>query len=165
MRYTHQFSVQAPMAVVIEFHARSNSMAAITPPPIIVRIHQAPPVLKNGDHMRFTLWLGPLPLHWTAQIETDSPESFIDRQVSGPFELWEHRHSFSIVGDGRVLVQDEVNAKLKSHPVWWLAGACMWLGMPVLFAYRGWKTKKLLTQNSTVAGTPHANPPLKQDPK
>ena len=165
MRYYHEFTVQAPLAEVIAFHARSGSMAAITPPPIIVRIHEAPPVLKNNDRMRFTLWLGPLPLHWTAQIETDTPTSFIDRQISGPFALWEHRHTFSALEGKRVLVQDEVNARLKRHPIWWLAGAGMWLGMPILFAYRGWKTRKNLARIATAPGASHENPPSDREAK
>jgi hypothetical protein len=32
-------------------------MAAITPPPIIVKVHHAPPVLADGDEMDFTMWL------------------------------------------------------------------------------------------------------------
>ena len=160
MRYYHEFTVHAPMVNVVAFQARSSSMAAITPPPILVRIHAAPPVLKDKDFMRFTLWLGPLPLHWTARIETVTPASFIDRQVSGPFERWEHRHTFSALEDGRILVQDEVTAMLKRHPVWWLAGAGMWLGMPILFAYRGWKTRRILARWTSSTGTSHANPPL-----
>jgi ligand-binding SRPBCC domain-containing protein len=165
MRYTHEFSAHASLAEVIAFHARSSSMAAITPPPIIVRIHAAPPVLKDGDQMRFTLWLGPLPLHWIAQIEIDSPHSFIDRQLSGPFALWEHRHTFSALDEQRILVRDEVTARLKRHPVWWLAGAGMWLGMPILFAYRGWKTRKILSRLASANGASHASPPLERDAK
>jgi ligand-binding SRPBCC domain-containing protein len=165
MRYYHEFTVQVPLAAVLDFHARSASMAAITPPPIIVRIHEAPPVLEDDDRMRFTLWLGPLPLHWTARIEKDSPTSFIDRQVSGPFELWEHKHSFSTLESGHVLVQDEVNARLKHHPIWWLAGAGMWLGMPLLFAYRGWKTRKILVRLAGFSGASHATPPLERRTK
>ena len=160
MRYYHEFTVRAPLADVTGFHARSASMAAITPPPIIVRIQEAPPILKDGDRMRFTLWLGPLPLHWTARIETDSPTSFIDRQVAGPFQHWEHKHSFSEMENGPVLVRDEVHTRLKRHPVWWLAGAGMWLGMPILFAYRGWKTKKILARLARPSGTSRANPPI-----
>ncbi len=153
MRYTHAFTVQAPLSAVIDFHARSSSMAAITPPPIIARIHQAPPVLADGDVMRFTLWLGPLPLHWTAQIVSDPPSGFIDRQLAGPFAAWEHRHTFTALPDGGVLVQDQVTAHLKSNPFGWLVGASMWLGMPLLFAYRGWKTRKLLSSGASHAGS------------
>jgi ligand-binding SRPBCC domain-containing protein len=158
MHYSHVFTVETSLSAVIEFHARPSSMALITPPPIIARIHEAPPVLKDGDRMRFTLWLGPLPLHWTAQIESDPPSGFIDRQAKGPFASWQHRHSFFFLQEGCVLVQDEVTASLKSHPFWWLVGASMWLGMPLLFAYRGWKTRRILNRRASGSGVTHADP-------
>ena len=72
MIYRHQFQVNASLARMAEFHSRSASMAAITPPPIIARVHIAPPVLAEGDEMSITLWLRPLPIHWLARIEDDS---------------------------------------------------------------------------------------------
>ena len=69
MIYRHRFRVSAPLEAVSAFHSRSAAMAAITPPPLIVQIHQAPRVLADGDEMAFSLWLGPLPLSWRARIE------------------------------------------------------------------------------------------------
>jgi ligand-binding SRPBCC domain-containing protein len=119
-------------------------MAAITPPPMIVRVHRAPERLGSGDEMEFTLWAGPVPLHWVARIEDASPSGFTDRQVRGPFASWQHRHSFVRVSEAETDVVDEVQAQLKRHPFWRLAGALMWVGMPALFAYRGWRTRGLL---------------------
>jgi hypothetical protein len=36
-------------------------MAAITPPPMVGRMHRAPAHMGSGDEMDFTLWAGPLP--------------------------------------------------------------------------------------------------------
>ena len=84
--------------------------------------------------MDFTLWVGPIPLHWVASIEDASAEGFTDRQLRGPFAAWAHHHSFVRVDDRTTDVVDEVAAKLKRHPFWGLAGALMSIGMPVLFA-------------------------------
>ena len=119
-------------------------MPAITPPPMIVRVHAAPAVLAEGDTMDFTLWAGPIPVRWIARIEDASPEGFTDRQIRGPFAAWAHRHTFVRVDDRTTDVVDEVEAELKRHLFWGLAGALMWIGMPVLFAYRGWKTRRIL---------------------
>ena len=148
MNFRHRFRVAAPLARVAEFHRRSSSMAAITPPPLIVRVNRAPATLGSGDEMAFTLWAGPLPLRWVARIEDVSPEGFIDRQVRGPFAAWQHRHRFERISDGETAVVDEVTAKLKRHPFWGLIGGLMWLGMPLLFAYRGWRTRRLLAAGS-----------------
>lgn len=149
MQYKHSFIVQAPLEKVAEFHRASASMAAITPPPIIVRLHQTPELLDEGDEMRFTLWLGPLALGWLAKIEAVSETGFTDRQIEGPFHHWEHRHNFEALTADRTLVVDQVSASLKPHWFWGLVGRLMWWNLPILFAYRGWKTQRLLQSRTT----------------
>jgi ligand-binding SRPBCC domain-containing protein len=143
MQYRHRFQVRAPLAEVADFHARPSSMAAITPPPIFVRMQQAPAALKTGECMVFTLWAGPLPIQWVARIENVSGTGFTDRQVSGPFASWAHRHTFRLAG-GTTEVRDEVQATLRRHVLWAPVGLAMWLGLPLLFRYRAWKTRRLL---------------------
>ncbi len=144
MRFQHRLTVKAPLAAVAEFHSRSASMSQITPPPMIVRVHRAPARLGEGDEMDFTLWAGPIPLRWVAKIEDVTPEGFTDRQTRGPFAAWTHRHRFVRVTENETAVVDEVQAEVKRHPFWGPVGLLMWLGMPVLFAFRGWKTERIL---------------------
>ena len=144
MKYQHRFEVNAPLAAVAEFHAQSASMGAITPPPVVVRVHRAPARLDDGDEIDFTMWLGPLPLHWLARIEDVSPTGFTDRQLHGPFRHWVHRHTFTPVDETTTAVVDEIKLELRSNLWWKLVGLGMWLSLPLLFAYRGWKTKRLI---------------------
>jgi ligand-binding SRPBCC domain-containing protein len=144
MKYRHQFRVPASVERVAEFHANSASMAAITPPPIIVKVHHAPPILADGDEMDFTMWLGPLPVHWLARIEAVSAAGFTDRQLRGPFTEWAHQHLFRAVDENTTDVMDEITFRLRLHPLWGPVGLGMWLGLPVLFAFRAWKTKRML---------------------
>jgi ligand-binding SRPBCC domain-containing protein len=144
MKYRHTVRVKAPLAAVAEFHSRSASMPAITPPPMIVRVHAAPARLSSDDVMDFTLWAGPVPLRWVARIEDASAAGFTDRQVRGPFARWTHRHTFVRVADDTTDVVDQVEAELKRHLFWGPIGLLMWIGMPALFAYRGWKTRRIL---------------------
>ncbi|MDI9548162.1 MAG: hypothetical protein QM346_11260 [Chloroflexota bacterium] len=154
MKYAHRFRVEAPSADVVEFHQRSASMAAITPPPIIVRIHEAPAVLGEGDEMAFTLWLGPLPMRWRARIEQTGPSGFADRLIKGPFASWVHQHVFVETGSDATEVIDMVSAKLSDRPFWRLAGLALWAGMPLLFTYRAWKTRRLLQRPSVAGSSP-----------
>lgn len=147
MKYRHRFEVKAPLTAVTDFHAQSASMGAITPPPAVVRIQRAPARLKEGDEMEFTLWLGPLAVHWLARIDDVSPTGFTDRQLRGPFWHWTHRHSFVPIDESTTAVVDEVDLGLRPHPWWGLVGLGMWLSMPLLFAYRGWKTRRLVRAN------------------
>jgi ligand-binding SRPBCC domain-containing protein len=144
MIYQHRFQVHAPLVQVAEFHQRTASMAAITPPPIITQMRRAPAVLGEGDEMEFTLWLGPLPVRWVARIEAVSVNGFTDRQLSGPFAKWVHHHIFTAVDEQTTEVVDEISLRLRSHPLWWLVGMGMRLGLPALFAFRAWKTKGML---------------------
>ena len=142
MRFRHQFRVRTSLERVVDFHANSASMAAITPPPIIVQVRHAPSVLAECDEMDFTMWLGPLPIHWLARIEMVSETGFTDRQVSGPFAEWVHRHIFQAVDEYTTDVTDDITFRLKVHPLWGPVGFGMWLGLPVLFAFRAWKSMK-----------------------
>ena len=144
MKYRHTFQVRAPLADVVEFHTSASSLKAITPPLIPMQLHHAPEQMDDGDEMGFTMWMGPLPVRWEARVEDVSPAGFLDRQVRGPFGAWAHRHTFAQLGEGESEVLDEVEASLKPHALWGAVGLAMWLGLPLLFAYRGWKTRRLL---------------------
>jgi ligand-binding SRPBCC domain-containing protein len=144
MKYRHQFRVRAPLPALAEFHAQSASMGAITPPPISVRVTRAPARLREGDEMAFTMWLGPVPLKWVAHIENVSGRGFSDRQISGPFQEWTHRHTFAALSEATTEVRDEVQARLRKHVIWGAVGLAMWLGLPLQFAYRARQTRCLL---------------------
>jgi ligand-binding SRPBCC domain-containing protein len=144
MRYGHLFRVRAPLAAVAEFHRQANSMAAITPPVIPMQMEQGPSRLDRGDQMSFTMWLGPLPVKWRAYIGQLSSGGFEDHQLEGPFRYWVHRHAFAQVDEHTTEVTDEVQAGLRWHPLWAPIGLSMWLGLPLLFAFRGWMTRRLL---------------------
>jgi ligand-binding SRPBCC domain-containing protein len=144
MKYRHTFEVQAPLAEVVDFHTSAASLKAITPPLIPMQLHHAPQQMGDGDEMAFTMWLGPLPARWEARVEDVSPAGFLDRQLRGPFASWSHRHRFLALDEGWTEVVDEVEARLKPHLLWGAVGLAMWIGLPLLFAYRAWKTRRLL---------------------
>lgn len=144
MKFQHRFRVDAPLDDVAEFHRRADSMAAITPPLMPVQLDPAPERMDSGDQMAFTMWLGPLPVRWRAYISQMSPAGFSDHQLEGPFRYWVHHHRFVPLDQYSTEVVDKVEAGLKWHGLWGLVGLAMWLGLPLLFAYRGWKTRRLL---------------------
>lgn len=148
MNYQHMFLVDAPVQAVLEFHTKSASLPAITPPPLTVDIHHAPETLTAGDNMDFTLHCGPFALKWAARIENTHQHGFIDSQQDGPFHSWSHQHTFIPMGPETTAVLDEVNLTLHTDFKRRLIGLGMWLGLPFLFGYRAWKTKRLLTKSS-----------------
>lgn len=109
-----------------------------------VRDVQSPDMLRNGDTMAFTLAFAFVRLRWVAQIENVSPNGFVDRQTQGAFRSWVHRHSYVQIDANTTDVLDNVTAEFNTNLPWLFVGLGMWLGMPMLFAYRAWKTKRLL---------------------
>jgi ligand-binding SRPBCC domain-containing protein len=69
--------------------------------------------------------------------------------LRGPLKHWLHRHTFVAIDEESTQVVDEIDLSLHPHPVWWLVGAGFRLGLPFLFAYRAWKTKRLLEKERT----------------
>ena len=53
-----------------------------------------------------------IPVKWKTIItDVDKPYSFTDKQLKGPYALWEHHHQFVPHGDG-ILVKDRVRYAL-----------------------------------------------------
>ena len=150
MRFRHQFLVLAPLSAVAEFHREAASLPAITPPPLTARLESSPGALEAGDLMAFTLGVGPFRTRWVASIDETSPNGFVDRQISGPFASWVHRHGFTGLDGNTTEVVDRIEATLRPHLVYGPLGLAMWVTLPVLFAYRGWKTRRLLGQRQEV---------------
>lgn len=144
MNYRHRFLVSASLSRVSDFHSQAASMPAITPPPLSVRLHHAPDLLREGDEMDFSLGVGPIAIRWVAHIEDLSPNGFTDRLVRGPFKMWVHRHSYNALDGQTTEVVDEITLRLRPQLGWWLVGMGMWIGLPILFAFRAWKTRRLL---------------------
>jgi ligand-binding SRPBCC domain-containing protein len=148
MQYQHRFLVKAPLDSVSAFHSRASSMAAITPPPVFLRIHEAPDILRPKDVIHFTLWLGPLPIRWRVIIENITAAGFVDRQLEGPFQYWIHSHQFTAVDNHTTAVDDQIQLAIRKNAFWGLVGLLFYVSLPALFAYRGWKTRRLLERDS-----------------
>ena len=105
--FDFQFTVNASLERVREFHRDTSALKRLTPPPTIVQLHDIEP-LGEGSVSNFTLWVGPLPLRWRAVHRDVSEHGFTDVQASGPAKKWEHKHSFVPLSDGRTQVREHI---------------------------------------------------------
>lgn len=65
-----------------------------------------------------------IPLHWRTEISNVDPEnSFTDRQLKGPYKVWEHTHTF-IEQNGGILMRDEILYEL---PMRFIGNFVHWL--------------------------------------
>jgi ligand-binding SRPBCC domain-containing protein len=101
--------VPAPLEDVFEFFAQARNLEAITPPWLRFEVLTPEPVaMRAGTLLDYRLRLHGLPLRWLTLIEAWEPgRMFIDRQISGPYELWHHTHRFAEHPEG-TLVTDRV---------------------------------------------------------
>ena len=138
-KYAHAFQVNASLEDVAQFHRDSRALRLLSPPPMFIQFHEVQP-LAEASLADFTMWLGPLPIRWKARHSEVNPmNGFIDVQEAGPFKTWVHRHSFSRIDANQSEVCDEIEATPGG-----LVSRLMWLGLPVLFAYRAWATRRSL---------------------
>jgi ligand-binding SRPBCC domain-containing protein len=144
--FRHEFQVNASIASVAEFHSSSYALKQLTPPPIIVKFNKVE-LLGEGSRSDFTMWFGPIPIHWVAvHSEVNPEEGFIDTQVEGPFQTWIHRHTFQSVSHDKTRIIDQVEGQPSKHIFWGLVSRFMWLTLPVLFSYRARQTRKAVEQ-------------------
>ena len=94
--FDYTFTVNAPLRAVSDFHHDTSALKKLTPPPTIVQLHEIEP-LGEGSVSKFTLWVGPVPLRWTAVHQNVSERGFTDVQTAGPAGKWEHTHTFTPV--------------------------------------------------------------------
>lgn len=156
--FSRKFRVPASIERVGRFHQDANSLRVLSPPPIIVQFHQVEP-LAEGSISDFTLWLGPIPIHWIAiHSEVDPLKGFIDTQLSGPFTFWKHQHRYypvktldeQNIQPHQTEILDEIEA-IPGKGFWnGFISRFLILGLPIMFAFRAWQTRKILTRQAAV---------------
>lgn len=142
--FDYSFQVRAPLAAVQAFHAGTSALRHLTPPPLIVQLHSIQP-LDEGSESKFTLWLGPFPIHWTAVHRDVTPNGFTDVQAEGPARMWEHTHTFTEVDESVTQIDEHIefehaNGLIGLFTRLMFARANLWL----LFTYRQWATQRAL---------------------
>jgi len=146
-KFLHRFRVAAPLEAVALFHANPLALKTLTPPPFRVQLQEVEPLAENS-RVRFTLWFGPIPIPWEAVHTNVSEKGFTDTQTSGPYQSWVHQHQFVQIEPGLTEVRDEVSATYGSGLFKGLTTRLLWVGMPVLFAYRARKTTRSIEGHS-----------------
>ena len=149
--FERSFVVDAPVAAVRAFHGDTGALRVLSPPGTFVRLHDVEP-LAEGSVSRFTLWLGPLPVRWTAVHRDVSPRGFTDVQRSGPAASWAHTHTFIPLDDGRTRVDDRIEFSHRPG----LGGLLTRIlfsrpNLLFLFAWRAFATRRALRQSSAGA--------------
>ncbi len=94
---------------VFAFFSDAFQLEQITPDWLHFRVLTPAPIeLQKGSLIDYRIRLHGIPVGWQTEISSWNPPcSFTDRQVRGPYRLWEHLHTFEVV-DGGTLAIDKV---------------------------------------------------------
>jgi hypothetical protein len=148
MMYVLSCHIQAPVPIGQAFAVFESpyNLARITPPWLRFRITTPEPVtIRQGAEIDYEIrWLG-LPVAWKTIITAyDPPNSFEDRQASGPYAFWRHRHGFEAKAGG-TLISDQVEYALPMGTLGRVAHALA-VGRQLrgIFEYRGKQLAPLL---------------------
>jgi ligand-binding SRPBCC domain-containing protein len=142
--FDYRFTVTAPLKAVRDFHHDTNVLKRLTPPPTIVQLHAIEP-LSEGSVSKFTLWVGPLRLRWTAVHRGVSERGFTDIQAAGPAARWEHTHTFTPLSAAITEIQEHVEYEHKRGP-WGVVTGILFArpNLYVMFTYRKYATRWFL---------------------
>jgi ligand-binding SRPBCC domain-containing protein len=109
-----QSRINATPETVFAFHESPGALQWLVPPWETMKIAESSGSIRAGSRvvLRGKI-LGFLPATWVAEhTEYDPPRLFADRQVSGPFAFWHHRHLMIDDGAGGTLLRDEIEYRL-----------------------------------------------------
>ena len=111
----HKYSTEQFLPISIgeawDFFSSPKNLSLITPPELDFKILSK--VEKTGifEGQQIDYTVKPLfgiPLKWKTEIGKTSLHSFFtDKQLKGPYKVWEHTHTFAAQENG-VLMKDEI---------------------------------------------------------
>jgi len=144
--YVKESRINAPAEVVFRFHESPEALRQLIPPWENMGVAESAGSLLPGSRVVLRGRLGLLPIRWVAvHTEYDPPHLFADRQQSGPFAWWYHRHRFLDDGEGGTILRDEVEYQAPLGLIGnWLGGWLIRRKLERMFAYRHATTRRLI---------------------
>jgi ligand-binding SRPBCC domain-containing protein len=110
MRFVKESRIAAPPTTVFAFYESPGALMRLTPPWEKVELEEGGDSIRTGSRVVLKTRLGLVPLRWVAEHTDYEPgRMFADRQISGPFASWSHRHLFLDDGAGGTILRDEVD--------------------------------------------------------
>ena len=155
MRRVFNYNTEQLLPVTIEkawdFFSTPKNLVLITPANLDFRILTK---LDDGEiypGMIINYTLRPLfgiPVRWRTEIcEVNKPFSFTDRQVTGPYKTWIHRHQF-IEKENGVLMKDDVSYELPLGLFGNLGYMLVRKRVEKIFAYRCEMLQRIFSETS-----------------
>lgn len=102
-----------PRAEIWEFFSAEQNLETITPPWLGFSIKEkSTDAIQEGTIIVYNLSLHGIPVKWKSKISMFEPmDRFKDEQLSGPYRVWDHIHTFSDL-EGGTVIDDFIKYKL-----------------------------------------------------
>ncbi|MFO0909904.1 MAG: SRPBCC family protein [Isosphaeraceae bacterium] len=148
MRFVKQSRIAASPEKVFAFHEAPGALERLTPPWEQVRLVEGGTSIQPGSRVVIETRVAGIPLRWVAEhTEYEHGRLFADRQVSGPFARWYHRHWFLDDGCGGTLLRDEIDCEPPLGRLGQLvAGRSIEQKLQRMFDYRHEATRRLVEE-------------------
>jgi ligand-binding SRPBCC domain-containing protein len=150
--------IELPLAEVFPFYADAANLERITPPWLGFEVTTPKPIeMAVGTLIDYRLRLHGVPVRWRTRIEAwDPPHRFVDAQLSGPYSLWHHTHTFRADGPRATILGDRVRYAIPFGPLGELARALLVArDLEQIFDYRQEAVADLLARpDATGNGAP-----------
>lgn len=107
-----------PIDEVFAFFGDAHNLDELTPAWLHFEVLTPRPIaMAPGARIEYRIrWHG-LPMRWLTEITAwEPPHRFTDRQLRGPYRLWDHEHTFA-ERDGGTVVGDRVNYAVPGGPL------------------------------------------------
>jgi ligand-binding SRPBCC domain-containing protein len=146
MQFLKESRIRATPARVFAFHESPGALERLTPPWEKVTVESGGTSIQVGSRVVLVTRLGPIPLRWVAEhVEYSPPHLFVDRQVSGPFARWNHRHEFLDDGQDGTILRDVVDYEPPLGLVGrWLGSGFLEGKLSRMFEYRHEQTRRIV---------------------
>jgi ligand-binding SRPBCC domain-containing protein len=120
-----QQRIERPPGEVFPFYADAANLERITPPWLGFEVTTPQPIqMGAGALVEYRLQLHGIPVKWRTRIEEwRPPHRFVDAQLSGPYSLWHHTHTFRAEGENATILGDRVRYAIPFGPAGELARA------------------------------------------
>lgn len=146
LHFTKETQIKAAPAVVFSFHESPNALRSLMPPWEKMEVVESAGSLRPGSRVVLRGRAGLIPIRWVAvHTEYEPPHLFADRQETGPFAWWYHRHLFLDDGQGGTILRDEVAYQPPLGFIGrWLGGGLIRRKLDRMFTYRHETTRRLI---------------------
>ncbi|MCF3648731.1 TIGR01777 family oxidoreductase [Synoicihabitans lomoniglobus] len=141
-RFQRSVRIARSPAEVFAWHERDGAFERLTPPWEKVKVQASGGGIRDGGRVELKSKIGPMWLSWTVKhFDYREGELFCDRQISGPFAQWEHRHRFESDGAGGCVLTDDITYELPGGKIGAKAANFVAARLDRLFTYRHAVTK------------------------